>query len=134
MKFIAVDPGQDKCGIALMDESGIVYEKSVVPVNNLALEIQRILEIEPQIYIIALGDGTGYKEIQKNLRERCPGLRVVVVEESGSTLRARRLFLRDRRVKWHKRFFPFSLFFPVSPVDEYAAVVIGEKYIESKTK
>ena len=95
MKFVAVDPGYDKCGIALMDDRGYVYEKHRIPVGHLFQKIKQIIEREPQIRTVALGNGTGYKQVLKLLHESFPEIPVEIVEEKDSTRHARRLYLRE---------------------------------------
>ncbi|MEW5947708.1 MAG: hypothetical protein AB1742_16095 [bacterium] len=130
--FIAVDPGRQKCGLALMERSGAVRERAAVSAENAGDKISEWMERCAGVDTIAIGNGVGHKEIMNALAERFPLVKLEIVDEAGTTLEARRLFLRHNPGKRFWMVFPFSLFAPGTLLDKYAAEAIGLRRLRAK--
>ncbi|HOO55218.1 MAG TPA: resolvase [bacterium] len=127
--FLSVDPGRDKCGLAVMDSEGRVIEKKVVSTDCLESEAYEIADRNPGISRITVGTGTGGNEVA----ERISGIdnlpdRIERVSEQFTTLKARKLYERENPRHWLLRIFP-RWFFESPMLDAHAAVVIGLRYL-----
>jgi RNase H-fold protein (predicted Holliday junction resolvase) len=129
--ILGVDPGTRKCGLA-------VVEAPRAP--PLALEIVPFEEFERRIgsliaghrvRAIALGSGTHTAAVAAALSGL--GLPVVIVDERDTTLLARaRYFLVHPPTGW-RRFVPRGMLLPPRPIDDFAALLIAERYLERET-
>ena len=123
--LLAIDPGRDKCGLAVLDASGKVLAKLVCP----APELKKCLDslcAEHKPNRIAIGDGTGSDEVVKVV-ESATSLKASVVPERGTTLEARELAWRENPPSGIWRILP-RLFWPTPrDLDAWSAVVIGRR-------
>ena len=134
-KILSVDPGRDKCGLAVLDSGGNIIFKSVCARNEVVNQIESMVEnFKPEL--IALGDGTGSKEIKKEIGERTD-IEILSIPEKNTTLEARELAWKNEAPCGIWCLIP-KLFWPTPPdCDAWAAVVIGKKalaIIDSKEK
>ena len=61
--IIAIDPGREKCGIAVVHrQEGVLY-RAVVPSAQLLSEISRLIRTYSTSFIV-LGDGTAHRHIK----------------------------------------------------------------------
>lgn len=130
MRVLGIDPGRGKSGIAVADGRTILA-KAVVPVDHLEatlLEWSRRFEVET----IVIGDRTGRPEIQRLLAGVLPGVPVATVSEAHTTLLARRRYFADHPRRGWRRLLPISLQVPPEAYDDYAAVIILERYLGQK--
>ncbi len=127
---LAIDPGRGKCGLAMVTaHSSVLYCETVALAAFASALLQLYQEYEP--VAIAVGDGTGSKEIMKIVRERCPDALVVPVDEAHSTLEARKLWHDLHPARGLRRLLPTCLRTPDGPCDDLTAVVIGNRYWRS---
>jgi RNase H-fold protein (predicted Holliday junction resolvase) len=126
-RIIAIDPGRDKCGIAVLDSSGNVEFKTTV----LRFEFEETLttllaRFDPDR--VAVGDGTSSGEISSISAKLAPG-KIKVVKERDTTLQARELAWKEKPPGGLWRLVP-RLFWPTPPnLDSWAAVVIGRSLL-----
>lgn len=127
MRVLAVDPGREKCGVAVCAPEGVVARK-VVPLPELHPLVRRWVDTY-QVQIVLVGDQTGSKHVFDLLI----GLPVPVraARERDTTLRARRRYFREHPPRGWRRLLPLSLQLPPEPYDDYAAVVLAEAYLEA---
>jgi RNase H-fold protein (predicted Holliday junction resolvase) len=125
--LLAIDPGRDKCGIALLTDAGEIAAKSICKRDRFEDVVKELMgEYKPSR--VAVGDGTGSSEIIKIL-EGMVGEKVAVVKEKGTTLEARELAWREQPPKGY-RWLP-KIFWPdPADLDAWAAVVIGRRFLE----
>jgi hypothetical protein len=57
---------------------------------------------------------------------------VCLAEEAETTLVARRRYFRDHPPRGWRRLLPLSLQVPPEPYDDYAAAIIGERYLHAR--
>jgi RNase H-fold protein (predicted Holliday junction resolvase) len=125
--ILAVDPGKGKCGLAVVSASGSALHCETVPIASFSTVAQRLIsEFNP--VKIAVGDGTGSRDILKLLCEHVSKLATVLVDESHSTLEARKLWHELHPAKGLRRLVPPCLRTPDGPCDDLTAVVIGIRY------
>ena len=85
--FMGIDPGRDKCGVAVLNSEGEIKFQSVVPTEELAGVIKN-LTAEFEIKSVILGDGTTHKAAARKVSEA--GLNFQLVDEKHTTEEARR--------------------------------------------
>ena len=128
MTVLAVDPGREKCGIAVC-RSGEVLAHRVVPTDALADVVQGWVAAY-RVEAIVVGNSTGAVDA----RRRLAGCAVPVVgaDERGTTLLARARYFRDHPPRGWRRLIPRSLLVPPEPYDDYAAILLGEAYLQAR--
>ncbi len=127
---IAVDPGRDKCGIAVVGRSSGAKWKSVVPADRMG-EVVAGLAVQHAVDTVVLGDRTGRKDAMAVLAALRPGgrtLDIKLVDEHRSTDEARARYWRDHPPRGLAKLVPVTLRLPPVPVDDYVAVIIAERY------
>lgn len=129
----AVDPGREKCGLALMSTDGGVVERRVAPRREaLALLVQWTETYG--VRTVVLGDGTGSKEFAREI-EKSPlagRVRVCVVDERLSTLAARERYFEEHPPRGWRRLLPRSLQVPPVPYDDFVAAILGERFLAQR--
>jgi len=135
---IAVDPGRDKCGIAVVRADGTVIAKAIVARQE---AVDRVMELARAhaVSVVVLGDRTGSRALAREIQElggRAAGgaVRVVFVDEHESSMEGRRRYLEDHPLRGLGRLVPVSLRTPGEPFDDYVAVVLAERFFHSVEK
>lgn len=135
---IAVDPGRDKCGVAVVRADGTVIAKAIVA---RAEAVDRVMELARtyEVSVVVLGDRTGSRALARELEEvgdRAAGepIRVVFVDEHESSMEGRRRYLEDHPLRGLGRLVPVSFRTPGEPFDDYVAVVLAERFFHSVEK
>ena len=127
VRILAVDPGRDKCGLAVVDSRDGVLARGVVPTTVVGAVVQDWVRAHRPL-VMAVGGGTGLRAVRKALS--AVDLPLEVVPEAYTTLRARRRYFEEHPLRGWRRLFP-GLQTPPIPIDDYAAVLIAEDYLSS---
>lgn len=129
-RILAVDPGREKCGVALLDEGGKVKWQRVVKAGELLDAVADAVEKEA-VSVVVVGDRTGSRDFRRHFAEA--GLntktRLAVVDEHMSSVEGRRRYLAAHPGRGLARLLPASLRTPGEPFDDYVAVVLAERYV-----
>lgn len=128
--ILAIDPGSIKCGAAVLDQLSRVVEKRIIEKEKLEFEIFELCSRYP-IKTIVVGCGTGSKDIKKMLSQVNLPADKIFIPEKNSTHDAKTRYFRDNPPPWYLRVIPCGLLFPLKPIDDYAAVVLGERYLKN---
>lgn len=126
---LSVDPGRDKCGLALVSLSNGILIKKVVKTAELEQEINLMIH-EHQPNTIIMGSGTWSKKLKSVVGSF--HLPFEIVDERHSTEQARLRFFKDHPPKGLMRLVPLGLQSPQVPYDDYAAVVLAERFFETR--
>lgn len=129
--IIAVDPGREKCGIAVVESNEDVVLQQVVETSELVSCVRRLAE-QYATFTVLLGDGTAHKQAETELRGVQVGdklLTVELVDEKHSTEEARHLYWKYNPPKGLKRLIPVSMQVPPEPVDGYVAIILAHRYL-----
>ncbi|OGC11690.1 hypothetical protein A3K48_04255 [candidate division WOR-1 bacterium RIFOXYA12_FULL_52_29] len=126
--ILAIDPGKDKCGLAAMDNARRVSEKKVVSRQTVIGEVREMFR-KYAPFSVVIGKSSEGKNIQKELS--AVGLVSTAVSEKNSTRLARSRYWQDNPPTGWLRLIPTTFRVPPVPVDDHAAVIIGENYLES---
>ena len=133
MVVAAIDPGREKCGVAIVAEDGEVLEQSVVATVWLADEMaERVRRFSPER--ILLGNGTTSRAAEATIRENLPDIPVEIVDEYRTTDDARCAYWKANPPTGWRRFFPTSMQVPPEPVDDYGAVLLAQRYLINRRK
>ena len=128
-KLIAIDPGKKKCGVLLADlDAEIVLEGRVVASIAL-IDLVIRWNSDGEIDGIVLGNGTSSKYWLSKLQGIAP---IEVVEERGTTLRARERFWELWPPAIWIRWIPKGLLVPLQNLDAVAALVLLEDHLKKK--
>jgi hypothetical protein len=128
---LAIDPGREKCGLALVTDEGVRF-RAVVPTVEIGLTCHYLLQEHPAVELI-IGEGTGTSAVVAALRKVVPDVAITPVSEEHSTLRGRARYFADHPGSWVQRLLPQGLRVPPRPVDDYAAVVLAEEFLQRAT-
>lgn len=138
MRVLAIDPGRDKCGLAVVE--GASGTEGRVEIRVLIREIVARGELSPRVEALArlytpdavvVGNGTGSEEIIRELKS-APGRgipEVCLVDEYRSSEEARIRYLIEHKPRGLLRLLPISLRYPDGPYDDYVAVILAERFI-----
>lgn len=128
MRIAAIDPGRDKCGMAIVAGDGKVLDQAVVATVWLVEELMtRVREYGPELLL--LGNGTTSEKAQARIREAVPELKILLVDEYRTTEEAKRVYWEAHPPTGWRRFFPTSMQVPPVPVDDFVAVILAKRYL-----
>lgn len=132
--IIAVDPGREKCGIAVVHEQQGPVMQDVVPTARLTFVVEELL-ITHKVEMVVIGDGTSSQEAKEKLENIIidgENVKVVLVNERNSTDEARKRYWQENPPHGFKRLIPVTMQVPPKPVDDYVAVILAERYFDKK--
>lgn len=121
---IAIDPGREKCGVAVLDRTGHLLDKFVVGTPSVAQALAGCLRQHATSRVI-VGDGTGSRDLRTAIAEELPSVTVEVVPEERTTERALELWRDVEPPQGWRRLLPRSLRFPSQPIDDFAAWILA---------
>ena len=128
MVVAAIDPGREKCGVAIVDEAGQVLDQAVIVTARLADELMaRVKDFRPDR--ILLGNGTTSQAAEETVRAAVPGIPVEIVDEYRTTDDAKIAYWKAHPPTGWRRFLPTSMQVPPVPVDDFVAVILAQRYL-----
>lgn len=125
--LLAIDPGREKCGLAIVSSAGVIF-RAIVPTAEIGLTCRYLLAQHPSATVI-IGDATGTTPVASAITRDNPGVTPQPVAEAHSTLDARGRYFADNPAGCWQRLLPAGMRVPPRPVDDYAAVVLAERYL-----
>ena len=129
--ILGLDPGRDKCGLAIKSQQQVIYHQ-VVDSNRAILEIERLCQ-DYSIDLIVMGNGTTSEEWLKKIEAGVSRqIAVVTVDERNSTVEARDRYWLMYPPKGLQKILPFGLRVPSRPVDDIVAILLIERYLDFK--
>lgn len=127
-EILAIDPGREKTGIAILKNSDVLEHK-IINSEELVQIIKSLLE-KYIIKTIVMGNGTSSKKKYDLLKQEFIDRDIVLINEYRTTDEARKLYFQENPPKGWKKLIPLGMQVPPVPVDNYAAIVIGRKYLK----
>ncbi|HEY3379092.1 MAG TPA: pre-16S rRNA-processing nuclease YqgF [Armatimonadota bacterium] len=127
--LLAVDPGREKCGVAIVTYAREVLEREIIAARDLPLRVAYHVG-RYGIDLIVMGDRTGARDVRDALRKSGFQLEIAFVDEDRSSILGRRRFLLANRGIGLNRFLPIGLRTPDRPFDDYVAVILAERYLD----
>lgn len=128
--IIAVDPGREKCGIAVVHKHKGVLTQQVINTTTLITVVQEFIA-EYHTSAVVIGDRTSSQEAKNRLEQIKIGgqpLAVLFVDEHHSTDEARSRYWSANPPRGFMRLIPVTMQVPPKPVDDYVAVILAERY------
>lgn len=125
---VAVDPGRDKCGLAAVAPGGAVLERSIVAADQVGIATAALAH-KHGASIVVLGTRTGSPRAWELIHAAAPELSIAEVEEHMTTLEARKRYWIESPPGCLWRLVPEGMRIPPEPVDDWAAVILAERYL-----
>lgn len=129
--IISIDPGREKCGIAVVDKQMGVLYKDIIETQSLASTIEECLT-KYQTSTVIMGNGTSSKQAQRSLKKiimNGQSINAILVDEYRTTDEGRRRFWLENPPQGLWRFIPVTMRTPPQPVDDYVAIILAERYL-----
>ena len=128
---LGIDPGTRKCGFAVVTQTGAApLALGIEPTESLRERVTSLVATFAPV-AIALGAGTNGSKVAAALSGTGPPIHVT--DEVATTLRARERYFADHPPRGWRRLIPRGMLLPPRPVDDYAALLIAERYLESRS-
>ena len=127
-EILAIDPGREKTGIAILKNSDVLEHK-IINSEELVQIIKSLLE-KYIIKTIVMGNGTSSKKKYDLLKQEFIDRDIVLINEYRTTDEARKLYFQENPPKGWKKLIPLGMQVPPVPVDDYAAIDIGRIYLK----
>lgn len=107
-KILGIDPGKDKTGAALCEESGKILRCEVLLMEHFLASLQKFLDHVPVTECV-LGNGTTSASMQKTLLAAYPDLAIHIIDEAHSTEEARQLYWKLHPPKGLMKLIPLGM-------------------------
>jgi len=130
---VAIDPGRAKCGVAAVAADGTVLERAIVATSTVG-DVAAALAAKHHATAIVLGERTGSREVRAAIESAAPDLPTHGIDEHMTTLLARRRYWREHPPRGLWRLIPEGLRVPPEPYDDWAAVILAERYLGVPTE
>ena len=129
MTVLGLDPGTRKCGYAVLTGLGTPpLTLGITSVEALGERLRELIAATP-VAVAAIGRGTNAAAVSEIARAL--GLRVELVDERETTLKARARFFEDHPPRGWRRLIPRGMLLPERPIDDYAALLIAERFLKA---
>lgn len=128
--IIALDPGREKCGIAVVHKEKGMFMKDVIPTAELTNRVQGLVA-NYHVKQIIVGDGTSSREARgclEKIKIKDQPLHIILIDEKNSTDEARCRYWKENPPRGLMRFIPVTMQVPPKPVDDYVALILAERY------
>jgi len=126
--ILAIDPGKEKCGLALLNEKARVLERKIVERRELPNEVLPLMA-KYGVTAIVIGKSAFGREVEKDLVRLSLNVDLVFVSEKDTSWQARQRYWKENPPSGLMKLIPTSLRVPPVPIDGYAAVLIGERFL-----
>jgi RNase H-fold protein (predicted Holliday junction resolvase) len=129
MVYLGFDPGKDKCGVAVVDRTGVASYHEVIS-SDILLEQLPALCTQWQVSQVVMGDRTTAKQWQKKLTQALPKMLISLVDEHYSNLAARDLYWEMYPPQGFQRLIPQGMRLPPRPIDDLVAIILVRRYLQ----
>ena len=127
-KYLGIDPGRSKTGLALVDAAGKILALHIALTENMEAELRSFTSGIALAGVI-MGNGTNYKVFGAAVRSVLPKTPLELVGEAHSTEEARSLYWQENPPQGWRRLVPLGMLVPPEPLDAYAAVVQVRRWL-----
>ena len=122
---LAIDPGREKCGVAVLASDGRVLVQEVVATAALDAAVGTLIRAyEPNVI---MGNGTTSADAKK--RVEALGVSVTLVDEYRTTDAAKCAYWEAHPPRGWRRLMPRGMLVPPVPVDDFVAVILAQRYL-----
>lgn len=130
--ILAIDPGSEKTGMALVEDDGRLRWKAVVPSADVPEKAAALVK-EENVRAVVMGNGTHHREMQARVEAALAAAgraqAVALVDEKYTTEMGKARYLADHPAKGFARLLPRGFRTVSEPVDDYVAWIIGQIYL-----
>lgn len=126
-----LDPGRDKCGLAIVDSDGNCTQHEIVATALLESKLKE-MQAKYGFRLLVMGNGTTSKQAGMRVRQSLPDVELVVVDEYRTTDEAREEYWRMHRPTGWRRLLPHGMLVPPEPVDDLAALILARRYVKNE--
>lgn len=124
---LAIDPGREKCGVAVLSPAGAVLFQTVVATKDLeAVVAELFAEHAPRII---MGNGTTSGTARARIERIAGAGMVTLVDEYRTTDEARGAYWEAHPPRGWRRLVPRGMLTPPVPVDDFAAVILARHFL-----
>ena len=127
-KYLGIDPGRSKTGLALVDAAGSILTLHIAHTEHIEVELSAFAGKE-QLAGIIMGDGTNSKAIGQAVSKVFAAVPLALVGEAHSTEEARSLYWQVNPPRGWRKLVPLGMLVPSEPLDAYAAVVQVKRWL-----
>jgi RNase H-fold protein (predicted Holliday junction resolvase) len=127
MIYLGFDPGQQKCGLAVMGDDRHLYHHAVVSTDAALAEILGLCDRYNVEHLI-MGDQTAAKIWHGRLQTAFSRLPLTLVDERNSSLEARDRYWEMYPPRGLDRLIPKGMRQPEGPIDGIVAILLIERY------
>ena len=125
---LAIDPGREKCGVAVLASDGRVRVQEVVATAALDAAVGALIRAyEPNVI---MGNGTTSADAKK--RVEALGVSVTLVDEYRTTDTAKCAYWEAHPPRGWRRLMPRGMLVPPVPVDDFVAVILAQRFLEKR--
>ena len=125
---LAIDPGREKCGVAVLASDGRVLVQRVVTTAELDAAVGALIRAyEPTVI---MGNGTTSADAKK--RVEALGVPVLLVDEYRTTDAAKCAYWEAHPPRGWRRLMPRGMLVPPVPVDDFVAVILAQRFLEKR--
>ena len=135
-RVLAIDPGREKCGMAVVDRTHGVLRQAIVRAMELNVVAENWIK-EHDCSLIVVGNKTASKQALESLATLLAENKIeaiVKVEEHKSTEQARLRYWRVNPPQGWRRIIPLGLLTPPCAIDDFAAIILAERYFVQNVK
>ncbi len=131
MVWLGVDPGRDKCGLAVCDDRAHLLHREIASREQTWSRVQGLVQ-DYGCTGLVLGNSTSSRQWQAVLAPL--SIPIVTVDESRSTQEARVRYWQVCPPQGWRRWVPLGLQTPPVPVDDLAAWILVERHLQGLSK
>ena len=125
---LAIDPGREKCGVAVLASDGRVLVQRVVTTAELDAAVGALIRAyEPNVI---MGNGTTSAAAKARVEEL--GCEVALVDEYRTTDAAKCTYWEAHPPRGWRRLMPRGMLVPPVPVDDFVAVILAQRFLEKR--
>ena len=125
---LAIDPGREKCGIAVLAADGRVLMQEVAATGELDAVVGPLIRAyEPTVI---MGNGTTSAAAKARVEEL--GSEVILVDEYRTTDAAKCAYWKAHPPRGWRRLVPRGMLVPPVPVDDFVAVILAQRFLEKR--
>ena len=125
---LAIDPGREKCGVAVLASDGRVLVQEVVATAALDAAVGTLIRAyKPNVI---MGNGTTSADAKK--RVEALGVSVTLVDEYRTTDAAKCAYWEAHPPRGWRRLMPRGMLVPPVPVDDFVAVILAQRFLEKR--
>lgn len=130
--ILAVDPGRKKCGLAVVSPQTGIVERLVVPCEEFSQTLRDLFQ-KHRPGTVLLGSSTGSKPIGATIRKDLK-VEPKMVDEKHTTELAKLRYFKEYPPRGLWKLVPLGLQTPPTCYDDFAAVVMAERYLEKECR